>query len=56
MAGESSSNHDFDTWLSGYQGVSVFPDFLHPNATDYWAGQFKEFFDPGEGIDIDGVW
>lgn len=38
------------------QGVSVFPDFLHPNATDYWAGEFKEFFDPSSGIDIDGVW
>lgn len=34
----------------------MFPDWLHPNTTPYWIGQFEDFFSPQSGIDIDGVW
>ncbi|QRV77504.1 glycoside hydrolase family 31 protein [Ceratobasidium sp. AG-Ba] len=39
-----------------WPGVAVFPDWFHPNVSSYWNKEFKEFFDPNTGIDIDGVW
>ncbi|KOS19918.1 putative alpha/beta-glucosidase [Escovopsis weberi] len=39
-----------------WPGVAVFPDWFHPNATSYWNNQFKTFFDPKTGVDIDALW
>ena len=39
-----------------WPGVAVFPDWLHPNATEYWVERFEESFDPETGVDIDGIW
>ncbi|XP_023237280.1 lysosomal alpha-glucosidase-like [Centruroides sculpturatus] len=37
----------------GRNGTSVvFPDFLHPNITDYWTKQFKHLYSQ---VEIDGV-
>lgn len=37
-------------------GVSVFPDWFHPNAQSYWSGQMSSFFNKDTGIDIDFLW
>jgi len=29
---------------------------FHPNATEWYNGEFKLFFDPETGVDIDGSW
>lgn len=29
---------------------------MHPNITEYWSKEFKMFFDPETGVDIDGLW
>lgn len=29
---------------------------MHPNITEYWNKEFKMFFDPETGVDIDGLW
>ncbi|KNZ61461.1 hypothetical protein VP01_1397g1 [Puccinia sorghi] len=42
-------------WLFG-AGVSVYPDWYHPNATEFWANEIVRFFDLTHGIDIDGIW
>ncbi|KAG8896761.1 hypothetical protein FRC00_005310 [Tulasnella sp. 408] len=39
-----------------WPGLTVYPDWFHPKATDYWTGEIKRFFDPKTGIDIDGLW
>ena len=39
-----------------WPGVTVFPDWFHPNASHYWQGEFDVFFDKDTGIDIDGLW
>lgn len=39
-----------------WPGVTVFPDWLHTNATAYWVEMFEESFDPKTGVDIDGIW
>lgn len=39
-----------------FEGVTVFPDWFHPNATEYWLERFEETFNPKTGVDIDGVW
>jgi len=39
-----------------WAGVSVYPDWYHPNATEFWANEIVRFFDPTHGIDIDGIW
>ncbi|KZS89844.1 alpha-glucosidase [Sistotremastrum niveocremeum HHB9708] len=39
-----------------WPGVTVYPDWFHPNITEFWNNEFKLFFDPATGIDIDGVW
>jgi alpha-glucosidase len=38
------------------KGVTVFPDWYHENATDYWLEMFQKSFNPETGVDIDGVW
>ncbi|CAE6413351.1 unnamed protein product [Rhizoctonia solani] len=39
-----------------WPGVTVYPDWFHPKVDSYWTNEFKEFFNPQNGIDIDGVW
>lgn len=39
-----------------HKGVTVFPDWWHPNASGYWAEMFDRTFNPDTGVDIDGVW
>lgn len=39
-----------------WPGVTVFPDWFAENATDYWNNEFDLFFNPEDGIDIDGLW
>lgn len=39
-----------------WPGVTVFPDWLHPNASTYWEEQIRDAFDSETGIDIDGIW
>ncbi|KAF4604392.1 hypothetical protein EYR40_001570 [Pleurotus pulmonarius] len=39
-----------------WPGVTVYPDWFHPKAQDYWTNEFKIFYDPEDGIDIDGAW
>lgn len=31
-------------------------DYFHLKADSYWTNEFKEFFDPSTGIDVDGIW
>lgn len=39
-----------------WPGVTSFPDWLHPKATEYWVERFQESFNPKTGVDIDGIW
>jgi alpha-glucosidase len=39
-----------------WPGPTVFPDWFHPSAQDYWNKQFLRFFDPDTGVDIDALW
>ncbi|PLW47012.1 hypothetical protein PCASD_03921 [Puccinia coronata f. sp. avenae] len=39
-----------------WAGVSVYPDWFHPNAEEFWTSEIERFFDPTNGIDIDGIW
>ncbi|KAK2776239.1 hypothetical protein FQN53_002770 [Emmonsiellopsis sp. PD_33] len=39
-----------------WPGVTVFPDWFHPGASDYWINEFAQFFDADTGVDIDGLW
>ncbi|KAA1100175.1 hypothetical protein PGT21_030992 [Puccinia graminis f. sp. tritici] len=39
-----------------WAGVSVYPDWFHPNAEAFWINEIERFFDPTNGIDIDGIW
>lgn len=44
-------------WLGVvWPGVTVFPDWFAENITTFWNREFETFFDPEEGIDIDGLW
>ncbi|CCA76098.1 related to alpha-glucosidase-Postia placenta [Serendipita indica DSM 11827] len=51
-----------DVWLKGPDGQShirstfVFPDWFHPSAQPFWTDEFKRFFNPNDGIDIDAAW
>ena len=35
-------------------GYTYFPDFFHPNATDWWADQIAQFY--AVGPEFDGLW
>jgi alpha-glucosidase len=39
-----------------WPGVVVWPDWFNSKTAAYWANEFKLFFNPESGIDIDGVW
>ncbi|KAL4975581.1 Alpha/beta-glucosidase agdC [Aspergillus desertorum] len=39
-----------------WPGPTVFPDWFHPNTSDYWISEFALFFDAGTGVDIDALW
>lgn len=39
-----------------WPGVTLFPDWFAENATKFWNNEFELFFDPEEGVDIDGLW
>lgn len=46
------------SWYNGvvWPGVTVFPDWFHPNTQPYWDSQFDSFFDADTGVDIDALW
>ncbi|CAE6470893.1 unnamed protein product, partial [Rhizoctonia solani] len=52
MKEQNGSLHKGVVW----PGVTVFPDWFHPNVSSYWTNEFKDFFSSNSGIDIDGVW
>ncbi|PVG01300.1 alpha-glucosidase [Serendipita vermifera] len=39
-----------------WPGVVVWPDWFNSKTKDYWTNEFKLFFNPDTGIDIDGAW
>lgn len=39
-----------------WPGVTAYPDWFAVNASRYWQDEFKRFFDPQTGVDIDGLW
>ncbi|KAF9463440.1 alpha-glucosidase [Collybia nuda] len=39
-----------------WPGVTVYPDWFHPKIAQYWDNEFKIFYSPTDGIDIDGAW
>ncbi|KAJ5578705.1 Glycoside hydrolase family 31 [Penicillium hispanicum] len=39
-----------------WPGVTVYPDWFNPETQAYWNGEFRQFFDKQEGVDIDGLW
>jgi alpha-glucosidase len=39
-----------------WAGTSVFPDWFHKDAQDFWTNEFSLFFDADEGVDIDALW
>jgi len=44
-------------WLGVvWPGVTVFPDWFNTGIQSYWNNEFKIFFDPKTGVDIDGLW
>jgi alpha-glucosidase len=49
---------DNGSWWLGvvWPGVTVFPDWFHENAEEYWNNEFAEFFSPATGVDIDALW
>ncbi|KAJ7891281.1 alpha-glucosidase [Mycena olivaceomarginata] len=38
-----------------WPGTSCF-DWFSPNVQDYWTNEFKLFYNPEDGLDIDGAW
>jgi alpha-glucosidase (family GH31 glycosyl hydrolase) len=48
---KSKSGQPLLGWV--WPGSTYFPDFLHPNATDYWREQLRRW---REIVDFDGVW
>jgi alpha-glucosidase len=44
-------------WLGVvWPGVTVFPDWFNTGIQNYWNNEFSTFFDPTNGVDIDGLW
>ncbi|KAJ3520256.1 hypothetical protein NMY22_g12836 [Coprinellus aureogranulatus] len=39
-----------------WPGVTVFPDWFAPGTAPWWNNEFRMFYSPESGIDIDGVW
>ena len=49
------SNGSF--WLGVvWPGVTVFPDWFNTGIQNYWNNEFSIFFDPTNGVDVDGLW
>ncbi|TFK24629.1 alpha-glucosidase [Coprinopsis marcescibilis] len=48
----NGTNHLGVVW----PGVTVFPDWFHPNAERYWSGEFERFYNAETGLNIDGAW
>ncbi|KAH9483447.1 putative alpha/beta-glucosidase agdC [Psilocybe cubensis] len=61
-----NNGKDLDVWLKApngseslgvvWPGVTVFPDWFHPNAQQFWTNEFESFYNPDTGLDIDGAW
>lgn len=34
----------------------MYPDWFHPKIQEYWNKEFQLFYNPTNGIDIDGAW
>ncbi|KAJ7161454.1 alpha-glucosidase [Mycena crocata] len=49
-----------DIWLKNANGSQhlglVWPDWFHPKIQDYWSNEFELFYNPENGLDIDGAW
>ncbi|KAK0227678.1 alpha-glucosidase [Armillaria fumosa] len=49
-----------DVWLKMPNGSAVislvWPDWFHPAIQKYWDDEFQMFYNPDNGIDIDGAW
>lgn len=55
-----------DVWLKAangsfflgavWPGVTVFPDWFNPGVQDFWTNEFRLFYNPVNGLDIDGAW
>jgi alpha-glucosidase len=46
---------------SDYRGVQwagevVWPDYMSPEADEWWTQEISTFFDPDTGLDSDGIW
>lgn len=39
-----------------WPGATAYPDWFHPDIQSYWNGEFNAFFNPENGVDIDGLW
>ncbi|KAF9528421.1 alpha-glucosidase [Crepidotus variabilis] len=39
-----------------WPGVTVWPDWFHPDVEEFWTKEFATFYDSNTGVDIDGVW
>jgi alpha-glucosidase len=39
-----------------WPGVTAFPDWFGPKTQEYWNNEFTTFFNPTDGVDIDGLW
>ncbi|KAK5294736.1 hypothetical protein LTR16_001197 [Cryomyces antarcticus] len=39
-----------------WPGVTAFPDWFHPDTSQYWTREFAEFFSASTGVDIDALW
>ncbi|KAF9016822.1 alpha-glucosidase [Hymenopellis radicata] len=39
-----------------WPGVTVYPDWFHPNMQSYWNNEFAMFYSPEQGLNIDGSW
>lgn len=39
-----------------WPGPTAYPDWFSKTASDYWTNEFKIFFSPDNGVDIDFLW
>ncbi|CCC05346.1 hypothetical protein SMACR_08660 [Sordaria macrospora] len=46
------------SWYRGLQwpGEVVWPDWIAPQTKEWWTTEILTFYDPNNGIDIDGLW
>ncbi|KAK1779567.1 glycosyl hydrolases family 31-domain-containing protein [Copromyces sp. CBS 386.78] len=46
------------SWYRGLQwpGEVVWPDWIAPQTTEWWTTEILTFYDPNNGIDVDGLW